>query len=76
MVMRLPGADPETLGIIFLVGGTFAVLTFGLYSIAGPLGEELETPRPLSLPLEGLRRVALRVLTSTMESPFNRAEAA
>ncbi len=69
MVMRPPlgPADPETLGIIFVVSGTFAVLTFQLYQSAPILGEQLPTPAPL----EALRRIVQRVLT-----PFDLREAA
>lgn len=69
MVMRplLGPADPETLGLIFFVSGTFAVLTFQLYQSAPILGEQLPTPAPL----EALRKIAVRVL-----APFDLREAA
>ncbi|MFQ6030599.1 MAG: hypothetical protein ACE5Q6_24270 [Dehalococcoidia bacterium] len=39
--------DPETLGIIFVFGGIFAVGTFILYDWASRVGPQLETPGPI-----------------------------
>lgn len=69
MVMRPPAPDPETLLIVAAVGAVVALIGFGAAQIAGPLGEDLETP----LPLEGLRRSVVRVLTSPL---FESREAA
>ena len=39
--------DPEVLGLVFLVGGTLAVVSFILFRVAISLGQELETPEPI-----------------------------
>lgn len=44
----IPPPDPETLGIIFLIGGTFAVASFILYGIAVALGPRIESPPPIA----------------------------
>jgi hypothetical protein len=39
--------DPEVLGIVFVIGGALAVVTFVLYDIATQVGQDVESPTPL-----------------------------
>lgn len=40
-------SDPEVLGLVFLVGGALAVVSFVLFRVAISVGQELETPEPI-----------------------------
>ena len=48
--------DPEVLGIVFVIGGALAVVTFILYDIATQVGQDVESPTPLRVLRQAVSR--------------------